>query len=56
MPPHSSPAPAADADGGAEGADLDRVETLRQAGERLVEVEAAVFDRELQKRNAADFR
>jgi len=56
LPPHSSPAPAADADGGAEGADLDRVETLRQAGERLVEVEAAVFDRELQKRNAADFR
>ena len=30
--------------------------SLRQEGERLVEAEAAVFDSELARRNAADFK
>ena len=56
LPPLMAPAPDASAVGSLSEPDLDRIETLRQAGERLVEVEASVFDRELQKRNAADFR
>ena len=57
LPPLRAPAPDASAAAGTQSEpDLDRIETLRQAGERLVEVEASVFDREFQKRNAADFR
>lgn len=36
--------------------DLDLVEKLRQEGEKLMEAEAASFERELEKRNSADFK
>ena len=36
--------------------DLDLVEKLRQEGEQLLEAEAASFERELEKRNSADFK
>mmetsp|Transcript_8714 Transcript_8714/g.18540 ORF Transcript_8714/g.18540 Transcript_8714/m.18540 type:complete len:1163 (-) Transcript_8714:938-4426(-) len=47
------PAPAAEQDG---EPDLDQVERLRQEGEQLIENEVQAFDRELQRRNAADYR
>ncbi|KAG1665927.1 hypothetical protein FOA52_004516 [Chlamydomonas sp. UWO 241] len=37
-------------------ADLDRCEILRQEGEKLVEAESAVFERDLAKRAAADYK